>query len=250
MSIPAQKIIKIGMIILGTLAVGVLFFIIDNEPITIQSLESKNPTGGPVYNKIKFFPGFDKDIWMMNQSHQSLGAESQQWDRLAIIVDKTGKQKTAKFLQLPPGELKWSEGLLKQNIDFKISCYMCHSNGPRAIRPDKVSLGLDLKTQAKIFFGNLRIKTYGQILENKEQATLDQSLKIPFRHRMAIDNEELNIKSCTKCHSDGGFLKRGFLRRQNMMTIKFMIDNEIMPPKGFSLNSEDKNQIKNFILGL
>lgn len=250
MSIPAQKIIKIGIIILGTLAVGVLFFIIDNEPIVIQSLESKNPNGGPVYNKIKFFPGFDKDIWMMNQSHQGLGAESQQWDRLAIIVDKTGKQKTAKFLQLPPGELNWSEDLLKQNIDFKISCFMCHSNGPRAIRPDKVSLGLDLKTQAKIFFWNLRIKTYGQILENKEQATSDQSLKIPFRHRTAIDNEALNVKSCTKCHSNDGFFRRGFLTRQNMMTIKFMIENEIMPPKGFSISGEDKNQIKNFILGL
>jgi len=239
MSIPAQKIIKIGIIILGTLAVGVLFFIMDNEPIVIQSLESKNPNGGPVYNKIKFFPGFDKDIWMMNQSHQGLGAESQQWDRLAIIVDKTGKQKSAKFLQLPPGELKWSEDLLKQNINFKISCFMCHSNGPRAIR-----------TQTKIFFWNLRIKTYGRILEDKEQATLDQSLKIPFRHRTAIDNEELNVKSCTKCHSEGGLFRRGFLTRQNMMTIKFMIENEIMPPKGFSLSGEDKNQIKNFILGL
>jgi hypothetical protein len=28
-----------------------------------------------------------------------------------------------------------------------------------------------------------------------------------------------------------------------------MIENEIMPPKGFSLSGEDKNQIKNFIIG-
>ena len=138
----------------GLIGFALLF---DETSVLIQSRESKTLDDKPVYNQISYFTNKKQDVWMMNQSHHGLKAELQEWDRLAIVIDKNKSPKEVTFLQLPPGELKWEEGLIKQKINYKVSCFMCHSNGPRAIRPDDKSLQVSTFSKAKIFVWNLRI---------------------------------------------------------------------------------------------
>jgi hypothetical protein len=232
------------------LVISAVIFLPPQTAMTIQSLESKNIHGDPVYNQIKFFPGFTKDVWMMNQSHHGLHVNSDKWDRLAIIVDKSGAKKTAQFLQLPPGELNWSEDLPTKAIPYRVSCFICHSNGPRAIRPDFEALSLDWSAKLKVIAWNLRIKTYRRIIENPKQLDIYKIAKVPFRHPSKIDNEKLEVASCTKCHQESGIINRGYLTRQNSIAIYFMTKNNLMPPPGFSITNEDKVKIQNFLLGL
>ena len=238
-----------SLIILGGATLGLLLSLND-EPIFIQSLESKTIEDGPVYNKISFQKNGNKDIWMMNQSHHGPKADPEKWDRLAIIVDHAKSPKEATFLQLPPGELIWDESLMKQKINFSVSCFMCHANGPRAIRPHDKDFQLPLLSKAKVLIWNLRIKSYGLIQVNPEQKNLDANLEVPFRHPHPADNAELQVESCTQCHSGkNSWFQRNKLTRQNMISIKFMLENKIMPPSGFSVSKGDMNEIKKFIRG-
>ena len=226
-------------------------FVFDNQPILIQSLESKTQENKPVYNKISYISIGKKDVWMMNQSHDGVEAKKDKWDRVAIVVDKSKKPMDAIFLQLPPGELEWNDKLFENKINYKVSCFMCHSNGPRVIRHDQNGNNISLKSKVKIFFWNLKIKSYGLIIENSEQLALDANLEVPFRHRQSADNEELKVKSCTVCHSgEDKWIDRNKLFRQNNISIKFMIENKIMPPPGFSISQSDAKELKKFLRGL
>lgn len=220
------------------------------ESIFIQSLESKTKEGDSVFNKISWFPGEEKDVWMMNQSHHGVTATGSELDRLAIIVDKTTTPKNVRFLQLKPGPLVWSEDLITQRVPYKVSCFMCHANGPRAIRPDYDGLVKnDFSEKMKIFLLNLKIKTQGQIVENGQHVEEDKTLDIPFRHRSKIENDPLLVKTCTHCHNETGFFARGFLKRQNFLAINFMVNSGFMPPPGFSVTEKEKLQIKRFTEG-
>ena len=230
-----------GFILAGLLSVGLYF---SDDEILFQSKESKTLVGGAVHNKIKLVRSKGRDIWLMNQSHE--GVAGKNWDRLAIIVEKN----EAKFLQLPPGELEWSEELLQQSIPNKVSCFTCHSNGPRAIRNDEESsVSLNVKSRAKIFLWNLRIKSYGRIEESAWHTKRDSKLVRPFRLQSKRDNEVLSVKSCLQCHNNEGFFAREYLTRQNARTIEFMVDQKLMPPLGFSLSKEDRKGLKNFVRG-
>ncbi|MCB9027126.1 MAG: cytochrome c [Bdellovibrionaceae bacterium] len=52
-----------------------------------------------------------------------------------------------------------------------------------------------------------------------------------------------------KCHKGNGFLARGYLTRQNMPTIKFMLERGYMPPFGLSMTDEEQQQIQQFLRG-
>lgn len=223
----------------------------DFDSIFIQSLESKTKEGKPVFSKISWFSSDDKDVWMMNQSHHGINATGRELDRLAIIVDKTTIPKNVRFLQIKPGPLVWSEDLIQQRVPYKVSCFMCHANGPRAIRADYNGLVKNTFTEKmKILLINLKIKTQGQIVENSAHIDEDKTLHIPFRHRSKIENDPLLIKACTKCHNESGFLARGFLKRQNFLAIQFMVNNGFMPPPGFAVSEKEKMQIQRFTEGL
>jgi hypothetical protein len=243
---------KIGIIFILASAILIrLAYKINFDQIEIQSLESKTKTGDPVFNKISWFSFPDKDVWMMNQSHNGANADSSNWDRLAIIVDKTKTPKTAQFLQLKPGPLVWSEDLITQRVPFKVSCFLCHANGPRAIRADlHGQIQNTFMDKIKITLMNLKIKSHGRIVENEIHAIEDQTLHVPFRSRNKIDNDLLQVKACTKCHNDSGFFARGFLKRQNFLAIQFMVSNGFMPPPGFAVTEKEKHQIQRFTLGL
>lgn len=234
----------------GALILSALVLFQTDSEILIKSLESKTTENKDVFNKIKFIPGLKKDIWMMNQSHHGLTNERSLWDRLAIVVNKDSTKKTVQFYQLPPGELNWDENLRYKAQAYRVSCFMCHSNGPRVIRADESDQPLDLKSKILIGYFNLRIKSYGVIEEDHTYKEIDQNRSVPFRYRSHLDNEILNIKSCTKCHNESGLFSRGFLRRQNLIAIKFMLNNKLMPPLGFSISESDQIKLRKFILGL
>jgi len=220
------------------------------ENIKIQSQESKTIEGKPVFNTISWFSLKDKDVWMMNQSHHGATASDDELDRLAIVVDKTTSPNNVRFLQIKPGPLIWSEDLINQRVPYKVSCFLCHANGPRAIRPDyDGAVKNSFSEKVKIALLNLKIKTHGRLVENEQHAIEDVDLKIPFRHRSKIDNDPLLVKTCTHCHNDTGFLARGFLKRQNFLAIRFMVESGNMPPPGFSITAKEKLQIQRFTEG-
>lgn len=225
------------------------FCLNDSQEVFIASKESKTISGNPVFNKITWFSGKEKDIWMMNQSHHGARVSEDKWDRLAIVIEKTKSPKVAKFYQFKSGPLKWEEKL--EEAPFKVSCFICHPNGPRVIRPNYDS-PLDpttIKDRLKVFFWNLKIKSYGRVIPHKSHTTNDKRLKPPFRWSSKYENEVLKIASCIQCHKEQGFLARGVLTRQNIPTIKFMLAAGKMPPFGFALSNEEKHQLKEFIQG-
>lgn len=235
-----------SVLMLGLLMAGLIFlFDVNETEVVIQSLESRTTLGQPVYNKIKFIKSGAKNIWMMNQSHAGLTTDSSQWERLAIVVENN----KASFYQFEAGALEWSEDLLKKQVSYRVSCFMCHNNGPRAIRPDGQGLKVSFYDQVKIFFWNLKIKSYGRIQESEEMSLADQNREIPFKHRQSLENETLNVKTCLHCHKEEGFLSRGKLTRQQAGTIEFLVKNNIMPPAGFSLSQAEQNQINDFVAG-
>lgn len=222
----------------------------EDQEVFLESKESKTIDGSPIYNKIKWFQYKDKDVWMMNQSqHGAYGLDEKSWDRLALVVDKTQAPKRARFYQLEPGPLEWKDGLIER--PFKVSCFMCHNNGPRAIRPNYISA---LNTTAfldrfKIYYWNFRIKSYGRILPHKAHLELDQFLERPFQFYSSYENEPLKVKTCMKCHKETGLSARGFLSRQQNPTIKFMLESGEMPPMGYSLSENEKIELEKYLEG-
>lgn len=240
---------KTKAIIIITLisSIGYLCWSINSsEGVLFASLESKSTNNQIVYNEIKFFSDKNKDIWMMNQRHYGINTEKNKIDRLAIVVNKN---KTTEFYQLLPGELVWSDDLPNKKIENRVSCFMCHSNGPRAIRPDDKYISLTFKEKIKIAAWNFRIKTYGPLRESQKQIASDLDVKIPFRHRASLDNDEFPIQTCQKCHNNESIFGRGVLTRQNLLAIQFMLKNKIMPPLGMTLSDSETKKIDLFVKG-
>lgn len=218
-----------------------------SEPLLIQSLESKTLFEEPVFNEIKWFFYKDKDVWMMNQSHFGIEASSEKKDRLAIVIDKTKSPKTAYFMQLPPGPLVWSDDLYSQKIKNKVSCFMCHANGLRVLRPNMNGLiPVRFTDQIKVNYFNYKIKSYGLIIENKLHVSEDIGLKNPFRYRADFENETLKLEACLQCHNGQ---KRSMLTRQNAIAIQFLVKNNFMPPNQIQLSAAEIKKIQNFTDG-
>ena len=222
----------------------------DEDSIVIESLESRTQEDLPVYNEIKWLPGKGRDVWMMNQSHVGSHAQAGQWERLAIVVDKTKSPKVAKFYQLQAGELEWKEDL--PEAPKRVSCYMCHANGPRAIRPNFASSDATLTgwQKAKIAFWNARIKSYGRVVADPSMSVgVPNANGFPFRLEGKFENKSLKVKTCQLCHKEDGFLARGELKGQHFMAIKFMVDSGQMPPLGIPLSKEEREEIDRFLKG-
>jgi hypothetical protein len=128
-------------------------------------------------------------------------------------------------------------------IGLKASCFLCHSNGPRAIRPnfDSKEIKVSYWDQARIQLWNLKIKSYGPM-----QSGAPVPSKKPFRYEHPVANRVLKVESCTKCHNSSSIFGRGVLTKQNFTTIKFMVQNKLMPPAGFSLTEDDRGKLNEF----
>lgn len=226
-----------------------LIVIYDQQEVSFESWESKSTQGDSVYNKIKWFQFQDQDVWMMNQSHHGPMAAAGEWDRVAIVIDKTKSPKQARFYQFEPGPLVWSENI--QVKPYRVSCFMCHSNGPRVIRPqpESVTAPLSFYDKLKISYWNFRIKNYGRVVESPDHKILDQDQMPPFRYQSQYENEQLKVKACLKCHNDLSQSSLGPLTRQQLPTIRFMLANGLMPPKAERISKKEKNQLEHFLMG-
>lgn len=220
--------------------VAVVLALTDAAPVLIQSQESKTGEDRPVFNRISFQPGRDRDVWMMQQSHQGLTGDADLWDRIAIVVQHDARR-TAEFYQLEPGALVFDQD--EKAVAKKAQCFMCHPNGPRAIRPDQTNSQVKLTRwdRFRVQIWNLRIKTYGRVVAPV------QNLEADFRMQSKPANELLTVTACTRCHSDDGLVRRGHLTKQNFMAIDFMLRNNLMPPPGFFLDEKDRQVIQQFI---
>lgn len=209
---------------------------IESTDIFIRSWESTTIHGEAVYNKIKYYKNNAQEIWLMNQSHDGFKAPAEKWDRLAIVIENN----VAQFYQLPPGPLMWSNELPFQKINLKVDCRQCHSNGPRAIRPapDFKSL-LSIKESATLFLLNLRIKFYGPLENN-----------LWMQHEVLLQKnfEKLQIPICLKCHSGPSKpWSRAPLDFQQKDTIRFLIEQRQMPPPGYFISTEEREQLSKFL---
>jgi len=230
---------------------GLFLLLTDSHSIFIESAESKNREMKSVFNEIRWIPGTKQDVWMMNQSHFGRHPQTSQWERLAIVIDKTQNPPIAKYYQLVAGPLVWEESLLQKQTPYRASCFICHNNGPRALRPvsESQEAALSFRDRAKIQVWNLRIKTYGRILYDPEHDEKDKTLAVPFSFHSPEDQDELKVKTCIICHKEQGLFARGALLRQQTGTIKSMVARGEMPPPGFRLSEREHKELQNFLKG-
>ncbi len=220
---------------------GLSFYVNNDSSISFQSLESVTTEGSAVFNEIKLLITPVKDIWIMRQSHHGYKMSRNQWDRLAIVVDKTKKPSLANFYQLSPGNLNFNN--LNEAQPLKARCFACHSNGPRAILPNLNShLKLNLFQKAQIAIWNLRIKTYGRV-NSIEGVHFEDGA--PFKSNVPILSRSLSLKSCTKCHASDGL--RNPLNLEQIGTANFLVKNGFMPPFPFSISTEDAQLLKDLV---
>jgi len=202
--------------------------------ILIESQESKTDDKQAIFNKISFTQDKSLDIWKMKQSHG--GFHSKEWDEVKIIIDKSVSPFTASYHQLKDGA----------EIEYRTSCFRCHSGGPRMIRANYESklAKLNLVEKAIILKWNLLIKSYGQV-KIKENSPFKR--KITLVKDKSLSHQVLSLKSCKSCHFKGG--ARSKLTMSNLQTAKFLIKSKAMPPWPYSLEKEDLNIINKFIYG-
>jgi len=176
--------------------------------ISFESLESKTINNKAVFNSIAWFDMGQTDVWLMNQSHHGANTEAKNLDRLAIVIDKTKTPKVASFYQLDPGPLEWSDKIKVK--PYKVSCFVCHTNGLRAMRPNNHSTGkpLNLVDQLKIKMWNTKIKSYGVVVASQKDQESYKTYYPPFKWKQKSLNKKLNIKTCNYCHKKNGFLAR------------------------------------------
>jgi hypothetical protein len=201
--------------------------------ILIESIESKTSDGQNVYNKIKLSSTPDKDVWLMNQNHTDLKGD---WDELKIIVDKKEKPYKAYFSQLQNGK----------EVNFRVACFKCHSNGPRAIRANFKSnvVSNSIIDRAQIFSWNLKIKHYGTVETPQDIKLGNKFREIPLKYEGRMDNKVINVKTCNLCHTEESILGRKKLVMQQKTTIRHLIKTGEMPPWPFKLTREDKVELE------
>jgi hypothetical protein len=194
--------------------------------ISFKSLESKTKDGKDVWNKITLISTPQKDVWKMKQSHH--GKESKVWDDIEIIVSKGSRPFSAQFLQLKDNKL----------IDYKASCFRCHPNGPRLIRPHKDSK-LNLRETLVLKKMNNLIKSYGYVQTHDVFKS-----KVPLINNLANSKINLTVNSCFKCHNGK---ERGFITKENTNTAIFLLKNKQMPPWPYTIDKADVNLLNEFL---
>jgi len=211
------------------------------QSILIESAESKTKEQTPVYNRIEWYSKGDQDVWLMQQSHAGASAKAEKWEHLAIVVDHRQTPAVARFYQLDQNQ---------KQIDYRVSCLICHNNGPRAIRPNWSSneAKVPLIDRMRIYFWNLRIKSYSRI--EAQEAPLRKPRKVPLSFSGNFNNEKLTLPACARCHQDSGLIGRGYLKRQNAITIRYLLKQGQMPPFPFSISKEEKIKLDAFMDGV
>lgn len=204
-----------------------------DKEVVIESIESKTSRGGKVFNKIKLLSDNKEDIWLMKQNHRELKGE---WDELKIVVNKTKRPYKAYFSQLKNGI----------ETEFRVSCFKCHANGPRAIRPNLKSkiINNNFVDRILVFAWNLKIKHYGNI-ESPQNVKLNEKYrKVPLKYEGQLDNKVIKVESCNLCHGTNSYLGRAQLVYQQKATILHLVRTGQMPPWPFKLFKGDQKALE------
>lgn len=236
----AQKLI-LSLIMTLLLVSGVFLFTLSHEAITFESIESKTIDEEAVFNQVSFESQKHLDIWKMRQSHGGRHLALKEWDELMIKVDKRQRPYQVSYHQLKNGK----------ESEFKVSCYFCHSNGPRIIRPEIKSANapLSLAQRAQINLWNLRMKSYGKVEIKKESLTLGGKARMtPLKYFGKNDLEPLKLSSCTMCHHDSWW-GRSSLTRQQALPIAHLVKNGQMPPWPFKISAEEQQKLNDYLKG-
>ncbi len=215
-----------------------LFFLTAPATVTFESKESKTFAEGPVFNRIRFIPGWKRDIWIMAQSHLGLHAEFKNWNKLAIVVDKSQSPTVATFYQLKQdGKMELST----QPLPYKARCFACHADGPRAIRWNHESEAIvpNALESAALTVWNLRIKIYGHV--SSQAGTTFQDGE-PFRAEQPVYKRPLGIATCERCHSATGL--RNALSLEHLGTALFLVRSGYMPPFPFQLTAQERTALE------
>jgi hypothetical protein len=202
----------------------------------IESTESQTNEFKEVYNQIKFVSSKNKDSWLMKQSHD--GIHSKNWDDLEIRIDKSQTPYQVSYHQYKNGK----------ESEYRASCYLCHANGPRLIRPNYQSqtAPLPLKERLIIQAMNLRIKSYPRMETIKNDVI---RRVVPLKYEGNLESTSLTVRTCTFCHNTNTFWGRGELKRQQMNTITHLVKTQQMPPWPFKLNKNEQEQLDLYIRG-
>lgn len=199
-----------------------------SKPIFIESLESRSIDGKPVINAINYSSKDGIETWTMKQNHH----DGKEWDDLKIIVNTNYEPATAEYFQYKNG--------VEQ--EFRVSCFTCHANGPRLIRPNFKSreAKLSLYERGVISYWNLKIKHSGNIETPQDVTLLDQFRKVPLKYEGRFDNKVIELESCNLCHGENSLMGRSAIEAQHQGTAKYLIESGEMPPLFFKISPEDK----------
>ena len=83
---------------------GASLAFIPSTSVKIESFESKTAKGHPVFNKISYIDSPQKDVWLMQQSHDGAEAPLEAWDVIKIVVDKRQNPYLVSYHQVKAGK--------------------------------------------------------------------------------------------------------------------------------------------------
>jgi hypothetical protein len=205
-----------------------------NQKVLFESIESKNEKGESIYNQVEFISGKDKDVWLMRQGQKGLDQPLSGWDELKVTVDKTQKPFRATFSQLKEGK----------EIEYKVSCFICHPNGLRKIRAQLLDNNT-WRDRLTLSYWNLKMASYGRILPVENLINNKNRKRSLYLGKTA--GTKLKVKVCFQCHGDKNGFDRGELFLQNAVTIAHLVEKKEMPPFGHSLSEKEKAEILTFL---
>ena len=224
----------------------------DSSPIVFESAESSDSPHGAIYNRVTWSSSPAADVWVMQQSQRGWSVDHDQWDRLMIIVDKSRRPYTARFIQTEPGPLV-TQGQVASR-EYGVPCMRCHSNGPRAIRPvtdPSTRAPVSLWSRLRLSLWNLRVASYGRIVAVETPLSSGEPRLVTLSRsagEASLTNEsshELGSDACVACHHDGRW-GRGRLTREQAPSIRFLVERGFMPPLGFGLSRSERERILRF----
>lgn len=218
--------------LLGAVAMLSLLFLENySQTITFESSESKNVNEVPVINTVGYKRENGVSTWSMQQNHH----DGKDVDDLKIIVQSKGAHKEASFYQFKDN----------MNSEYRVSCFTCHANGPRAIRYNANSkvAKVNVLEEVVIAYWNLKIKHQGTV-NTKQNTQIEQRARVvPLKFEGRLDTKAFKLESCSLCHGAGSIMGRAELQYQQLGTIKHLVETEQMPPLFFTVSKEDRDYL-------
>jgi hypothetical protein len=188
----------------------------DNPRVDMTSKESSiNFFEEPTLNSIEWLANADFDVWLLRQKI----FREDDFRSYALVYDKRKAPPTAYYVQVERNGYKWRGG----------SCYECHVNGPRLIRPLKPALASDQRA----------LETFNAYLATLPAVETHFPISEP-RDRGA---ERLRLQKCDQCHND---VERGAIYSTHAAASAFLVASGEMPI-GDTLTAEESYELRRWV---